>query len=118
MNPTGPPGVVGDRARRRTTDAAAAGRAGYDFEPLFAQIAPDIRAADQAICHLETPVAPYSGFPLLSVPPQITTALRRAGFDTSTCVASRSPACRTPRASTGCSDRLANSGSPTASTRP
>jgi hypothetical protein len=73
---------------RAAADAKAAGQPGYDFQPLFTQITPDVRAADLAICHLETPVGPpggpFSGYPVFSVPPQITTALRGVGFDTCT----------------------------------
>jgi poly-gamma-glutamate synthesis protein (capsule biosynthesis protein) len=71
--------------RQAAADAAAAGRSGYDFRPMFANVAPHIAAADVAICHLETPVGPpdgpFSGYPLFSVPPQIVTALRHSGFD-------------------------------------
>jgi poly-gamma-glutamate capsule biosynthesis protein CapA/YwtB (metallophosphatase superfamily) len=69
--------------------AAAAGRAhgvGYDFSGVFAPVAPLIRAADLAICHLETPLAPprgpFTGYPLFDVQPQIATALAGAGYDT------------------------------------
>ena len=66
-------------------DARAAGRGGYDFAPLFKDVAPAIGAADLAICHLETPVGrprgPFSGFPIFSVPPQIAPALRTTGYD-------------------------------------
>jgi len=66
-------------------DAAATGRRGYDFAPLFKDIAPVVRAADLAICHLETPVGrpggPFSGYPIFTVPPQIAPALRSTGYD-------------------------------------
>jgi poly-gamma-glutamate synthesis protein (capsule biosynthesis protein) len=69
--------------------AAAAGRAkgtGYDFSGVFANVAPVIRAADLAICHLETPLAepggPFRGYPSFSVQPQIVDALASAGYDT------------------------------------
>jgi poly-gamma-glutamate synthesis protein (capsule biosynthesis protein) len=72
--------------RQAATDAAAAGRSGYDFQPMFADVVPHIAAASLAICHLETPVGPpagpFSGYPRFSVPPQIVTALRHSGFDT------------------------------------
>ncbi|HET8658043.1 MAG TPA: CapA family protein, partial [Micromonosporaceae bacterium] len=72
--------------RQAAADAAAAGRPGYDFGPIFAGVAPDVTAADLAICHLETPLGPpggpFSGYPRFSVPPQVATALRQAGFDT------------------------------------
>ena len=45
----------------------------------------DVRAADLAICHLETPVAPpggpYRGYPSFAVQPQIVDALAGAGYD-------------------------------------
>lgn len=72
--------------RQAAADAAAAGRAGYDFGPIFAGVAPAITASDLAICHMETPLGPpggpFMGYPLFSVPPQVATALRQAGYDT------------------------------------
>ena len=69
--------------------AAAAGRArgtGYDFSGVFADVAPVIGAADLAICHLETPLAPpqgpFEGYPTFAVQPQIVDALAGAGYDT------------------------------------
>jgi poly-gamma-glutamate synthesis protein (capsule biosynthesis protein) len=66
-------------------DGAAAGTGGLDFRPLLAGIAPVVRDADVAICHLETPLAPpggpYSGYPAFSVPPEIAPALADTGFD-------------------------------------
>ncbi|MGR7026513.1 CapA family protein [Geodermatophilus sp. URMC 62] len=69
--------------------AAAAGRAqgiGYDFSGVFTDVAPVIGAADLAICHLETPLAPpegpFEGYPTFDVQPQITDALAGAGYDT------------------------------------
>ncbi|GAA1741407.1 CapA family protein [Luedemannella helvata] len=59
---------------------------GYDFGPLFAHLRDDIRDADLAICHLETPVGrpggPFSGFPLFNVPPQVAGTLADVGYDT------------------------------------
>ncbi|GIF47691.1 poly-gamma-glutamate synthesis protein (capsule biosynthesis protein) [Asanoa ferruginea] len=56
-----------------------------NFAPLFRDVAPVVRAADLAICHLETPVGrpggPFSGYPIFSVPPQIAPALRNTGYD-------------------------------------
>ena len=44
-----------------------------------------IRAADLAICHFETPVAPeggpYRGYPSFAVQPEIIAALAGAGYD-------------------------------------
>ncbi len=66
-------------------DAAAAGRTGYDFAPIFASVKPVVSAADLAICHMETPLAPpngpFRGYPSFSVPPQVTTALADLGYD-------------------------------------
>jgi poly-gamma-glutamate capsule biosynthesis protein CapA/YwtB (metallophosphatase superfamily) len=49
-------------------------------------VAPVIDAADLAICHLETPVAPlegpFEGYPTFAVQPQIVDALTGAGYDT------------------------------------
>lgn len=65
--------------------AAAAGRGGYDFRPMFAQVAPMVRSVDLAICHLETPVsapgrAPQPP-PVYGVPAEIAQGLADAGFD-------------------------------------
>jgi poly-gamma-glutamate capsule biosynthesis protein CapA/YwtB (metallophosphatase superfamily) len=58
---------------------------GYDFSAVLAPVAPVIAAADLAVCHLETPVAPrggpYSGYPSFAVQPEIVDALAGAGFD-------------------------------------
>jgi poly-gamma-glutamate capsule biosynthesis protein CapA/YwtB (metallophosphatase superfamily) len=74
--------------RQAEADAAAGGRPGYDFAPLIAGVAPTVSAADLAICHLETPLAPaggpYSGYPAFSVPPEIAPALAATGFDACT----------------------------------
>jgi poly-gamma-glutamate capsule biosynthesis protein CapA/YwtB (metallophosphatase superfamily) len=58
----------------------------YDFRGVFADVAPLIRDADLAICHLETPLAgpdgPFTGYPSFLVQPQIVDALADAGYDT------------------------------------
>jgi poly-gamma-glutamate capsule biosynthesis protein CapA/YwtB (metallophosphatase superfamily) len=77
--------------------AAAHGRASgepYDFDPMFAAIAPTLRAADLAICNLETTLSPdnrdvyggrdrrtASGAPLFHTPWQLARTLRDVGFD-------------------------------------
>ena len=57
----------------------------YDFSAVLAPVAPLIGAADLAICHLETPVAPpggpYRGYPSFAVQPEIVGALAGAGYD-------------------------------------
>ncbi|HZE48800.1 MAG TPA: CapA family protein, partial [Jatrophihabitantaceae bacterium] len=42
-------------------DAHVEGRTGYDFGPIYASVAPTTRAADLAICEMETPLAPSNG---------------------------------------------------------
>ena len=80
-----------------TVDLAAAGdllihgpvaRAGlrrgrYDFRPLLAPIAPIIRRADVALCHVETPVGAgaRSGYPLFNAPGELAAAIHWAGWD-------------------------------------
>ncbi|TQN43325.1 poly-gamma-glutamate synthesis protein (capsule biosynthesis protein) [Blastococcus colisei] len=57
----------------------------YDFSGVLEPVAPLIGAADLAICHLETPVAPrggpYRGYPSFAVQPEIVDALADAGYD-------------------------------------
>ena len=57
----------------------------WDFAAVFAGVAPVLQAADLAICHLETPVAPaggpYSGYPSFAVQPEVVGALAGAGYD-------------------------------------
>jgi poly-gamma-glutamate synthesis protein (capsule biosynthesis protein) len=64
---------------------ARAQRNDEGFSPMFDDIAPLISAADLAICHLETPIAPegesLSTFPFFGVPATITAAIAKAGFD-------------------------------------
>jgi poly-gamma-glutamate synthesis protein (capsule biosynthesis protein) len=63
----------------------SAGGRGFDFRPMLSDLRPRISAADLALCHLETPLAPaagpYSSYPLFSAPPQIAEALRWVGYD-------------------------------------
>ncbi|WP_435204305.1 CapA family protein [Micromonospora sp. bgisy143] len=72
--------AVTDQARR---DAARAGS--MDFAPMFAGVAPVVRDADLALCHLETPLAdpagPFAGYPSFNAPPQVLEGLRATGFD-------------------------------------
>ncbi|MBB2892840.1 CapA family protein [Flexivirga oryzae] len=65
--------------------AAARRGAGWDFGPIFAQVAPVIRSADVAICQLETPLGATGanlshGF-IMGAPAAFATGLKRAGFD-------------------------------------
>jgi hypothetical protein len=56
-----------------------------DFAPMLAPLQPALSAADLAICHLETPLAPpggpFQGYPVFSAPPQVATALASTGYD-------------------------------------
>ncbi|MEV7866780.1 CapA family protein [Streptomyces sp. NPDC088124] len=69
-------------------DAKAPGGNGeaLDFGPLMAGVQPVISKADLAICHMEPVIAkkggPYEGFPNFQVPPEITTTLKKIGYDT------------------------------------
>jgi len=75
-------------------DAARLGQPGLDFRPMLADVAPVVRSADLAVCHLETPLAPpdgpYSSYPLFSVPPQVVPALRQTGYDACTTASNHS----------------------------
>ena len=69
-----------DQARAYAADG------GYDFSPMLRMVQPIVAAADVAICHLETPVAPPGvpadgSYPDYGVPPEITAAIASAGFD-------------------------------------
>jgi poly-gamma-glutamate capsule biosynthesis protein CapA/YwtB (metallophosphatase superfamily) len=65
-------------------DARAEGKAGYDFGPMYASIAPDVRSADLATCEMETPLAPpqgpFVGWPNFNAPPQVLSALKGVGY--------------------------------------
>ena len=70
-------GPVADAAR--TPD-------GWDFVPMFAQVAPLLQQADLAVCHLETPLSPnnarLSYYPAFLVPNEVAPAIAQAGYDT------------------------------------
>ncbi|MCZ2847695.1 CapA family protein [Modestobacter sp. VKM Ac-2978] len=70
---------------RALTSGARQPDGSWDFSAVFAPIAPVLQAADLAICHLETPVAPvggpYSGYPSFAAQPEIVDALADAGYD-------------------------------------
>ena len=70
---------------RALTSGARQDDGSYDFSGVLAGVAPMIGAADLAICHLETPVAPpggpYRGYPSFAVQPEIVDALAGAGYD-------------------------------------
>jgi poly-gamma-glutamate synthesis protein (capsule biosynthesis protein) len=70
---------------RALTAGALQDDGSYDFTDVLAPVATLIQAADLAICHVETPVAPdggpYSGYPSFVVQPEIVDALAGAGYD-------------------------------------
>ncbi|MEO5900082.1 MAG: CapA family protein, partial [Ilumatobacteraceae bacterium] len=76
---------TGDTLLHTPIIQAAATANGYDFAPMFAEIAPAISWADVGVCHLETPIAPdgegLSTYPLYGVPAAIAPALAGAGYD-------------------------------------
>ena len=65
--------------------ANAGGGGGFDFTPMFAEIAPLVSGADLAICHMETPLVTVGNQPttnpLYSAPTEIVWALKGAGYD-------------------------------------
>lgn len=69
-----------------TAQALADGRGQLDYRAILAPVKPVISAADLAICHLDTPLAPplgpFRGRPPFSVPPQIVPALADLGYRT------------------------------------
>lgn len=92
--PTSPPGtfsiiVTGDlMGHIPIVDRASAntGGAGYDFAPMFRTVEPTISAADLAICHLETPIAPPGTEidpvpPEYGIPAEMAVAIASAGYD-------------------------------------
>jgi poly-gamma-glutamate capsule biosynthesis protein CapA/YwtB (metallophosphatase superfamily) len=70
---------------RALTAGALQDDGSYEFSGVLAPVAPLITAADLAICHVETPVAPpggpYRGYPSFAVQPEIVDALAGAGYD-------------------------------------
>ncbi|MCE0533961.1 CapA family protein [Kineosporia rhizophila] len=68
-----------------TKDARRTGSGSMDFGPMLAGVKPYVDAADVALCHLETPLAPeggpYSAYPMFSGPPEIADGLAATGYD-------------------------------------
>ncbi|NIH83140.1 CapA family protein [Amycolatopsis granulosa] len=68
-----------------TDQATADGGGRRDYRQLLAGIRDTVSAADLAICHLETPLAPaagpFRGYPEFSAPPEIAGALAATGYD-------------------------------------
>jgi poly-gamma-glutamate synthesis protein (capsule biosynthesis protein) len=78
----------GDILLHTTTQQDALAHGGgsrYDFDPVFAEVAPLVSAADLALCHQETPVSAdntaLSGYPVFNAPTEIAADLADAGYD-------------------------------------
>src|SRR5690242_1377401 len=58
------------------------GHGHYDFFPMLREIAPYIRSADLAICHVETPMTPRppTGYPVFNTPPALAHFIRKTGW--------------------------------------
>jgi poly-gamma-glutamate capsule biosynthesis protein CapA/YwtB (metallophosphatase superfamily) len=58
------------------------GHGSYDFAPMLREIRPDIRSADLAICHVETPMSPRppQGYPVFNTPPELARAIKQTGW--------------------------------------
>ena len=76
--------------RMAATNADASGRTidgvqGYDFRPMFAEVADHVAAADWSICHLEVPLAAdnqgLSSYPAFTAPGALAADLADLGFD-------------------------------------
>ena len=59
---------------------------GWDFSAMFSSVAPIIRAADLAVCHVESPMSPNNSrlayYPAFIVPRELAEAIAYAGYDT------------------------------------
>jgi poly-gamma-glutamate capsule biosynthesis protein CapA/YwtB (metallophosphatase superfamily) len=53
-----------------------------DFAPMLRELRPYVRAADLAICHVETPMSPSppQGYPVFNTPTQLARAIRQTGW--------------------------------------
>jgi poly-gamma-glutamate synthesis protein (capsule biosynthesis protein) len=58
------------------------GHGRYDFSPMLREIAPYIKGADLAICHIETPMTPRppAGYPVFNTPTQLARAIKQTGW--------------------------------------
>jgi poly-gamma-glutamate capsule biosynthesis protein CapA/YwtB (metallophosphatase superfamily) len=58
------------------------GHGNYDFYPMLREIAPYVRSADLAICHVETPMSPRppQGYPVFNTPTQLARAIKKTGW--------------------------------------
>ncbi len=62
---------------------ANGGGQSYDFAPFFTGVAPYIRGADLAICHIETPMGPGppATYPVFNTPAALAASIRKSGWD-------------------------------------
>jgi poly-gamma-glutamate capsule biosynthesis protein CapA/YwtB (metallophosphatase superfamily) len=58
------------------------GHGHYDFWPMLREMAPYVKRADLAICHVETPMTPRAprGYPVFNTPPALALAIAQAGW--------------------------------------
>jgi poly-gamma-glutamate capsule biosynthesis protein CapA/YwtB (metallophosphatase superfamily) len=68
-----------------TDQATADGGGKRDYRQILAGVKTTVSAADLAICHMETPIAPaggpFKGYPEFNAPPEIAAALKDIGYD-------------------------------------
>ena len=85
--------ATGDLLIHESVADAAGTTDGWDFSPMFASVAPILRAADLAVCHVETPMSPnnarLSYFPAFIVPRELAAAIAYAGYDTCSLASNR-----------------------------
>lgn len=78
--------ATGDLLIHESVADAARTADGWDFSPMFLHVAPILRSADLAVCHVETPMSPnnarLSYFPAFIVPRELASAIAYAGYDT------------------------------------
>ena len=78
--------ATGDLLIHEAVADAARTADGWDFSPMFSHVAPILRSADLAVCHVETPMSPnnarLSYFPAFIVPRELASAIAYAGYDT------------------------------------
>ncbi|MGQ0823711.1 MAG: CapA family protein [Actinomycetota bacterium] len=77
--------LVHSPVNRRAAELASVWGGEYDYRPMFARVKPILTAADLALCHLETPLAPPGGAvrtgDSFEVPTELAVAIADAGYD-------------------------------------
>ena len=78
--------ATGDLLIHGPVARAASTTSGWDFAPMFSSVAPILRAADLAVCHVESPMSPdnrrITTYPAFRVPRELADAIAFAGYDT------------------------------------